>query len=82
VSRHSLWSDDAHATNCPSVLSEELGNFETIQDQSRLHNFLVQEEDKQKIVEIFERVKEARQNMIVSAFEWLLIAKADVSCLS
>jgi uncharacterized protein YlbG (UPF0298 family) len=52
-------------TNCARTLSKELDNFIAIQEQSKARQFLVQEVDKQNIADIFERVNEARQNLIV-----------------
>jgi hypothetical protein len=65
VSRRSFGLERALTTGCPSVLSEELDNFYAIKEQSKPRQFLVQDDDKQNIVNIFERVNEARQNMIV-----------------
>jgi hypothetical protein len=44
-------------------------NFRAVQEQSRARQFLVQEADKQRIADIFERVCEARQNLIVRPLE-------------
>jgi hypothetical protein len=67
VSPHSFGIDRPLTTGCRSVLSAELEAFYAIKEQSKPRQFLVQDDDKQNIVNIFERVNEARQNMIVRA---------------
>jgi uncharacterized protein YlbG (UPF0298 family) len=54
-----------YLTHSSRTLSKELDNFQAIQKQSSARQFLVQEVDKQNIADIFERVNEARQNLIV-----------------
>jgi hypothetical protein len=58
-----------YPTHCPRTLSEQLESFFAIQEHSKVHHFLVQETDKQRIADIFERVYEARQNLIVRPLE-------------
>jgi hypothetical protein len=65
VALHWIYSLTLCLTHCPRTLSKELDNFIAIQEQSRARHFLVQEVDKQNIADIFERVNEARQNLIV-----------------
>jgi uncharacterized protein YlbG (UPF0298 family) len=61
------WSSSIalYLTHRSRTLSKELDNFIAIREQSRARQFLVQEVDKQNIADIFERVNEARQNLIV-----------------
>jgi hypothetical protein len=72
----------AYATDFISVLSGELDHFYAIKNQPKTRQFLAQEDDKQNIVNIFERVNEARRNMIVGALKWLWLAKLDISHFS
>jgi hypothetical protein len=71
VSHHSPGFDGALTASCCSVLFKELKGFNAIKEQSKTCQFLLQEDDKQNLVNIFERVNEARQNMIVRALALL-----------
>jgi hypothetical protein len=75
VSHHLPGFDSALTASCRSVLSKELKAFDAIKEQSKTRQFLVQEDDKQKLVNIFERVNEARQNMIVCALACLPLVR-------
>jgi hypothetical protein len=65
VGHRSFGLDRPLTAGCRSVLSKELKAFYAIKEQSKPRQFLVQDDDKQNLVNIFERVNEARQNMIV-----------------
>jgi hypothetical protein len=77
VSNCSFGLDCPLTTGCRSVLSTELEAFYAIKEQSKARQFLVQDDDKQNIVNIFESVNEARQNMIVRVLAMLWQAKAN-----
>jgi hypothetical protein len=70
VSNPSFGLDRALTAGCCSGLSKELKAFYAIREQSTTRRFLLQEEEKQKIVDIFQRVKEARLNMMVGTLDW------------
>ena len=57
--------DKTHSGGIDRVVGKELSELIRIRDQSRLRAFAVQEDDKQKIIDISDNVEKARKCLMV-----------------
>jgi len=55
------------------TLTEELEKLRHLKDQSRFRKFAIQEDDKKRIAEIFERINDARLRLGVRVFVIVVI---------